>query len=98
MGMTLETEAGEMSDATAAPLRTSPLSARLSHEEAQQLRIKRFFLAAATSIVALALFFACYVAGLINISVLLAAAAMTLAFMGAFYTLFRTSLNLRFAD
>jgi len=87
-----------MSDAAAASLRTSPLSARLSQEEAQQLRIKRFFLAAATSVVALALFFACYVAGLININVLLVAAAMTLAFMGAFYALFRTGLNLRFAD
>lgn len=87
-----------MSDAAAAPLRTSPLSARLSQKEAQQLRIKRFFLAAATSIVAVALFFACYVAGLINISVLSAAAVMTMAFMGAFYALFRTGLNLRFAD
>jgi PAS domain S-box-containing protein len=98
MGMTFETQAGEMSDVIGAPLRTSPLSARLSQEEAQELRIKRFFLAAATSIVALTLFFACYVAGLINVGVLLAAALMTLTFIGVFYVVFRSGLNLRFAD
>jgi PAS domain S-box-containing protein len=95
--MTLESQAGSVEDAAAAP-RTSPLSARLSEADAQQLRIKRFYLAAATSAVAMALFFACYLAGLINVGVLLSASAMTLAFIFGFYFLFRSGLNKRFID
>ena len=106
MGVTLESDMDEAGDASAAAPgvappaspRASPLSAHLSHEEAQGLRIRRFFLAAATSIVALALFFACHLAGLISLRVLGVASAITLAFILLFYAVFRGNFNLRFAD
>ena len=98
MGAILESEIGERKAAAAGSPRTSPLSARLSQAEAQLLRLRRFFLAATTSIVALGLFLACQVAGLIGLSVLLNATAMTLVLIGVFFLVFRFNLNLRFAD
>ncbi|MDB5807462.1 MAG: domain S-box protein [Betaproteobacteria bacterium] len=89
--------AGRVGRAAEVP-RASPHPARLSMEEAQTLRIRRFFLAVGTSMFALGMFFACYLAGLISAGVLLNAIAMTLACAAVFYVAFRSNFNLRFAE
>jgi PAS domain S-box-containing protein len=89
--------AGQARRAAEAP-RASPHAVRLSMEEAQTLRIRRFFLAVGTSMFALGMFFACYLAGLISVGVLLNAIAMTMACAAVFYVAFRSNFNLRFAE
>jgi len=94
----MNSDMGKFGELGLSPPRASPVAARLSLKDAQALRVRRFFLAAATSLVALALFFACYVAGLIGAGVFATAAAVTLVSMVAFYAAFRLGLNLRFSD
>jgi PAS domain S-box-containing protein len=95
MGMGLDSELG---DAPTPRQRASPLGGRLSHAQAQRVRIRRFHMAAATSIAALVLFYGCYLAGLMDFAVWGTAAAATVALIALFYALFRLDLNLRFRD
>jgi len=93
--MSLDTEIGDVSVPRS---RASPLPGRLSQGEAQMVRIRRFYMAAATSIAAVLLFFGCYKAGLIDLSVLATAASVTFALIILFYAMFRLGLNLYFKD
>lgn len=97
-------ESGELRDLTGlgraaeATTRASPHPGRLSTAQAQKLRLRRYFLAVGTSVVAQGLFLACYFAGLVPGFVVVNAAVMVLAGIVLFYTAFRTNFNLRFAD
>jgi PAS domain S-box-containing protein len=102
MGMSLESGelhgAGGLRGVFEAPPRASPHPARLSTEQAQVLRMRRFFLAVGTSVVALGLFSACHFAGLLPAGVLLSATALVIAVALIFYAAFRSNFNLRFAE
>ncbi len=93
--MSLDTELGDVSIPRA---RASPMPGRLSKDEAQRVRIRRFYMAAGTSMAAVLLFFGCYRAGLIGLDVLATAAAATFALIILFYAMFRFGLNLYFRD
>lgn len=96
-------ESGDLRDLTGlgraeAGVRASPHSGRLSTREAQRLRLRRYFLAVATSAVALGLFLVCYLAGLVPGFVFGYAVVMVLGCTAVFYTAFRSNFNLRFTD
>ena len=64
----------------------------------QAVRLRRFYMAASTSMLVLFLVFVCSWLGFINSQVLLIAGCMIIFIMTFFYFLFRTKLNLKFRD
>jgi diguanylate cyclase (GGDEF)-like protein len=61
-------------------------------------RLKRWLMAASASMLAIALFFAAYLLGLLGRDAFATAALATLAFIVLFYAAIRSGLNLRFRD
>ena len=64
----------------------------------QALRLKRYLMAASTSLLAAAALFICYWLGLLPLNIAVGGAAMIGFFVVLFYGLFRSDLNLRFRD
>ncbi|HVK56367.1 MAG TPA: hypothetical protein VM532_15240, partial [Burkholderiales bacterium] len=64
----------------------------------QALRIRRYYLAAGTSVMVIGLLYACYLAGLLERGAFLQGAAIILFWVFSFYAVFRTGLNLRAPD
>ena len=64
----------------------------------QTLRLRRYFAAAGTSLLALGLIFACRLQGAIPAAAFVQIAAIVVLALVVFYGLFRSGLNLRFAD
>lgn len=88
----------ELRDVSMPRLRASPVEGRVSSADAQRVRIRRFYMAAATSIAAVVLFYGCYLTGLLAWGVLLNAAVATFVLIAVFYAMFRTGLNMKFED
>ncbi|MDY7549230.1 hypothetical protein QN360_01895 [Glaciimonas sp. CA11.2] len=64
----------------------------------QALRMRRYFLAAGTSFLAIGLLFACYWQDVLSSTAFYRSATLVLLAVIAFYILFRLGLNLRFND
>ena|SRR6266446_4215654 len=64
----------------------------------QALRVQRFLMAAATSLLVCVVLFAAYLLGQLALQVAIAGTATIVALILLFYALFRSGLNLRFAD
>jgi diguanylate cyclase (GGDEF)-like protein len=64
----------------------------------QALRLRRYLMAASTSLLAAALLFICYWLGLLALETALGGAALIGFFIALFFALFRSGLNLRFRD
>jgi len=64
----------------------------------QILRLRRYFAAAGTSLLAIGLLFACWVQGVISSAAFLQIAAAILLAILVFYTVFRFGLNLKLSD
>jgi diguanylate cyclase (GGDEF)-like protein len=64
----------------------------------QTLRVRRFLMAAATSLLVCVVLFAAYLLGQLALQVAIAGTATIVALILLFYALFRSGLNLRFAD
>src|ERR1700694_4282171 len=69
-----------------------------SQDAKQILRLRRFFAAAGTSLLAIGLFFACQVQGVISRAAFFEIAAVTLLAILVFYIVFRFGLNLQLPD
>ena len=67
-------------------------------ESRQILRLRRYFAAAATSLLAIGLLFACQVQGVISSSAFFALATVILLAILAFYVVLRSGLNLQLPD
>jgi diguanylate cyclase (GGDEF)-like protein/PAS domain S-box-containing protein len=68
------------------------------HDPKQILRLRRFFAAAGTSLLAIGLFFACQVQGVISEAAFFEIAAIVLLAIVVFYIVFRSGLNLKLPD
>ena len=69
------------------------------HDDPRQaLRMRRFFMAAGTSLLATGLMFACYRLGFLSSAAFYQSASLVLLAVLAFYLVFRSGLNLRFSD
>jgi diguanylate cyclase (GGDEF)-like protein/PAS domain S-box-containing protein len=64
----------------------------------QILRLRRYFAAAGTSLLAIGLLFACQVQGVISRAAFFESAAVILLAICVFYVVFRTGLNLKLSD
>ncbi len=64
----------------------------------QSLRLRRFLMAAAASVMVLALFLVAYLLNLLDGRVFVTAVLLTVGFVLLFYAVFRSDLNLRFRD
>jgi diguanylate cyclase (GGDEF)-like protein len=64
----------------------------------QALRVRRFLMAAGTSLLVCAVLFAAYLLGQLALGVAIAGTAIIVALILLFYALLRSGLNLRFAD
>jgi len=64
----------------------------------QQLRLRRYFMAAATTAMVVALFFVCYLLEIISLRALAVATGLSAFFVVLFYVLFRSGLNRRWRD
>lgn len=64
----------------------------------QAVRVRRFYMAASTSVLVIFLIFLCNWLGFVSNTVLGIASAMILVVLAAFYVLFQTKLNLKFHD
>jgi PAS domain S-box-containing protein len=62
---------------------------------AQSVRLKRYFLAVGTSLMAIVLFYGCFAAGFISLDVFVGAALATLVLIGVFFAAFKTGWNLK---
>jgi signal transduction histidine kinase/ActR/RegA family two-component response regulator len=71
---------------------------RTREESRQRLRLKRFLLASAFSIVYLLVLFLFHAQGKVDLATLVEAAAIVVVLIAAFFGIFRLGLNLRFAD
>jgi len=92
---------GAQGTAHAAPAAADPEEARKAGEKqsAQQaVRLRRFLLAASVYAISLPLLYFAHVIGLIAAGPSLAAAGLMFGLNGCLYLMFRTGLNLRFAD
>ncbi len=69
-----------------------------SQDPKQILRLRRFFAAAGTALLAIGLFFACQVQGVISQAAFFEIAALILIAILFFYVVFRSGLNLKFTD
>ncbi len=69
-----------------------------SQDPRQILRLRRFFAAAGTSLLAIGLFFACQVQGVISEAAFFEIAAVSLLAILVFYIVFRSGLNLKLPD
>ena len=69
-----------------------------STDDKQALRMRRYFAAAATSLLALGVLYACYLYGALPHDALVQVAVLIVAAILGFFVVFRTGLNLRFAD
>jgi diguanylate cyclase (GGDEF)-like protein/PAS domain S-box-containing protein len=70
-----------------------------SRQDPQQtLRLRRYFMAAGTSLLAMALIFACRLQGVISHAAFVQIATAIVLAIVAFYVVFRSGLNLRFSD
>ncbi len=83
----------------------SPLRAALArivftpgHDPRQTLRLRRYFAAAGTSLLAIGLLFACQVQGVLSNSAFLQIATAILLAILVFYIVFRSGLNLKLPD
>ncbi|MGS0742799.1 putative bifunctional diguanylate cyclase/phosphodiesterase [Glaciimonas sp. GG7] len=85
----------------AGPNLHSPASSSLFSvrpRDPQALRMRRFYMAAGTSLLAICLMFACYVEGVLSGAAFLQSAALVLLAILIFYSLFRSGFNLKFSD
>ncbi|WP_211451101.1 hypothetical protein [Collimonas antrihumi] len=64
----------------------------------QALRMRRYLMAAGTSVLAIGLLFACYLQGVLSGAAFYRSTTLVLLAILAFYILFRSGLNLRFSD
>jgi signal transduction histidine kinase/CheY-like chemotaxis protein len=71
---------------------------RAREESRQRLRLKRFLLASAFSIVYLLVLFLFHAQGKVDLATLVEAAAIVVVLIAAFFGIFRLGLNLRFVD
>src|SRR6266853_4871245 len=69
-----------------------------SQDPKQALRLRRYFAAAGTSLLAIGLLFACQVQGVISSAAFLQIAAAILMAIIVFYIVFRSGLNLKLSD
>lgn len=73
-------------------------AALLPRHEPQSLRFARFLMAAGTALLVCVALVVCAFLGLLPWRAAIGGTAGTVVLVGAFYALFRTGLNLRFAD
>src|SRR5690242_16790291 len=71
---------------------------RTREQSRQRLRLKRFLLASAFSIVYLLVLFLFRTQGKVDVATLVEAAAIVVVLIAAFFGIFHLGLNLRFAD
>ena len=64
----------------------------------QAVRMRRYYIAAFTSLLVLFLIFACSWLGFVDSKILVIAGLLILFFIALFYLIFRTQLNLKFSD